>query len=128
VGRQFLTGNITLYPKTLFADTGRFARLSASQQQVPRSAAQRTPAFASAPRWSQVPGSVPAAVVTGQPTVDAIQRAARPVYAHLEQDPQAKAFIGQIQQMKQRFPAPSGGRLPIPGAPIRRRPDACRPR
>ena len=40
------------------------------------------------------------------PAADAIERAAQPVYAYLEHDPQTKAFIRQIQQMKQRFPAP----------------------
>jgi len=45
-------------------------------------------------------------VTASEPAVDAIGRAAQPVYAYLEQDPQAKAFIRQIQQMKQQFPAP----------------------
>jgi hypothetical protein len=46
-------------------------------------------------------------VTASQPAVDAIERAAQSVYAYLEQDPQAKAFIRQIQQMKQQFPAPA---------------------
>ena len=112
-GGKFLTGNITFYPKTttLFADTGRFARLSVSQQRVLRSAARRTLAFALA--VPAEPGGVTPfcaaggkVVTASQPTVDAIGRAAQPVYAYLEQDPQTKAFIRQIQQMKQRFPAP----------------------
>ena len=43
-GGKFLTGNITFYPKTttLFADASRFARFTSAQQQVLRSAAQRT--------------------------------------------------------------------------------------
>src|SRR5690348_13212213 len=41
IGGRFLTGNITLYPRTntLFADASRFAKLTASQRQVLRSAA-----------------------------------------------------------------------------------------
>ena len=112
-GGKFLTGNITFYPKTttLFADTGRFARLSVSQQRVLRSAARRTLAFALAVP-AEPGGTTPfcaaggKVVTASQPTVDAIERAAQPVYAYLEQDPQTKAFIRQIQQMKQRFPAP----------------------
>jgi hypothetical protein len=46
-------------------------------------------------------------VTASQPALEAIGRAAQPVYAYLEQDPQTKAFIRQIQQMKQRFPAPA---------------------
>jgi hypothetical protein len=47
-------------------------------------------------------------VVTASRTaVDAIKRAAQPEYAELQRDPQTKAFIRQIQQMKQQFPAPA---------------------
>jgi hypothetical protein len=49
-------------------------------------------------------------VTASEPAVAAIERAAQPVYAYLEQDPQTKVFIRQIQQMKQRFPAP----VPVP--------------
>jgi TRAP-type C4-dicarboxylate transport system substrate-binding protein len=112
-GGQFLTGNITLYPKTntLFAGTGRFARLSVSQQQVLRSAARRTLAFALAtpaePDGRAAFCASGRVVTASQPALEAIGRAAQPVYAYLEQDPQTKAFIRQIQQMKQRFPAPA---------------------
>jgi RNase adaptor protein for sRNA GlmZ degradation len=46
-------------------------------------------------------------VTASQPALEAIEHAAEPVYAYLEQDPQTKAFIRQIQQMKQQFPAPA---------------------
>ena len=113
-GGEFLTGNIILYAKanTLFADAGRFARLTASQRQVLRSAAQRTFTFALA--TPPEPGGLAlfcasgGTVVTASDTaVGAIERAAQPVYAYLEQDPQTKVFIRQIQQMKQQFPAPA---------------------
>ena len=113
-GGEFLTGNITFYPKTttLFADASRFARFTSAQQQVLRSAAQRTLAFAlgmppepgGATPFCAAGGKV---VTASEPAVDAIGRAAQPVYAYLEQDPQAKAFIRQIQQMKQQYPAPA---------------------
>jgi TRAP-type C4-dicarboxylate transport system substrate-binding protein len=111
-GGEFLTGNITSYAKTntLFADAGRFARLTASQRQVLRSAARRTFTFALA--TPPEPGGLAAfcaggRVVTASRTaVDALGRAARPVYAELERDPRTNAFIQQIQQMKQQFPAP----------------------
>jgi TRAP-type C4-dicarboxylate transport system substrate-binding protein len=111
-GGQFLTGNIILYPKTttLFADTGRFARLSVSQQRVLRSAARRILAFALAtpvePDGRAAFCASGRVVTASQPALEAIERAAQPVYAYLEQDPQTKAFIRQIQQMKQRFPGP----------------------
>jgi TRAP-type C4-dicarboxylate transport system substrate-binding protein len=112
-GGQFLTGNITLYPKTntLFAGTGRFARLSVSQQRVLRSAARRTLAFALAtpaePDGRAAFCASGRVVTASQPALEAIEHAAEPVYAYLEQDPQTKAFIRQIQQMKQQFPAPA---------------------
>ena len=102
-----------MYPQTstLFADASRFARLTPSQQQVLRSAARRTLTFALG--MPPEPGGATLFCATGgkvvtatEPAVDAIERAAQPVYAYLEQDPQAKAFIRQIQQMKQQFPAP----------------------
>ena len=46
-------------------------------------------------------------VTASDAAVGAIGRAAQPVYAYLEQDPQTKVFIRQIQQMKQQFPAPA---------------------
>ena len=117
IGGRFLTGNITLYPRTstLFASAGRFAKLTASQQQVLRSAARRTFTFALVtppePDGPALFCSSGGQVVTAsEPAVAAIERAAQPVYAYLEQDPQTKVFIRQIQQMKQRFPAP----VPVP--------------
>jgi hypothetical protein len=112
-GGEFLTGNITSYAKTntLFADARRFARLTASQRQVLRSAARRTLPFALA--TPPEPGGLAAfcadgRVVTASRTaVDALGRAARPVYAELERDSETNAFIRQIQQMKQQFPAPA---------------------
>ena len=114
IGGRFLTGNITLYARTstLFASAGRFARLTPSQQQVLRSAARRTFTFALAtppePAGPALFCSSGGKVVTAsEPAVDAIGRAARPVYAYLEQDPQTTVFIRRIQQMKQQFPAPA---------------------
>jgi TRAP-type C4-dicarboxylate transport system substrate-binding protein len=113
-GGRFLTGNITLYTRanTLFASAGRFARLTPSQQQVLRSAARRTLPFALA--TPPEPGGVALfcssggkVVTASDAAVGAIERAAQPVYAYLEQDPQTKVFIRQIQQMKQQFPAPA---------------------
>ena len=102
-----------MYPRTstLFASAGRFAKLTASQQQVLRSAARRTFTFALVtppePDGPALFCSSGGKVVTAtEPAVDAIERAADPVYAYLEQDPQTKVFIRQIQQMKQQFPAP----------------------
>jgi TRAP-type C4-dicarboxylate transport system substrate-binding protein len=113
-GGRFLTGNITLYAKTstLFAAAGRFAKLTPSQRQVLRSAARRTFTFALAtppePGGPALFCSSGGKVVTASaPAVAAIERAAGPVYAYLEQDPQTKVFIRQIQQMKQQFPAPA---------------------
>jgi TRAP-type transport system periplasmic protein len=113
-GGEFLTGNITLYAKanTLFADAGRFAGLTASQQQVLRSAARRTLTFALA--TPPEPGGLALfcssggkVVTASDAAVGAIERAAGPVYAYLEQDPQTKAFIRQIHRMKQQYPDPA---------------------
>ncbi len=114
VGGRFLTGNITLYARTntLFASTGRFATLTAGRQQVLRSAARRTFTFALA--TPPEPGGLAlfcasdgTVVTASEPAAAAIERAADPVYAYLEQDPQTRAFIRQIQQMKRQFPAPA---------------------
>jgi TRAP-type C4-dicarboxylate transport system substrate-binding protein len=113
-GGRFLTGNITLYPRTntLFAGAGRFAGLTASQRQVLRSAARRTLTFALA--TPPEPGGLALfcssggkVVTASNAAVGAIERAGDPVYAYLEQDPQTKAFIRQIQRMKQQYPAPA---------------------
>ena len=112
-GGEFLTGNITLYAKTntLFAGAGRFAGLTASQRQVLRSAARRTLTFALA--TPPEPGGLALfcssggkVVTASDKAVGAINRAAQPVYAELQRHPQTKAFIRQIQQMKQQYPAP----------------------
>src|SRR5262249_59653329 len=95
-GGEFLTGNITLYAKanTLFASTGRFARLTASQRQVLRSAARRTFTFALA--TPPEPGGLAAFCASGpggtaSPTaVGASNPAAQPQYAEPQPRPPRK--------------------------------------
>jgi hypothetical protein len=102
-GGRFLTGNITFYPKTatLFADASRLARFTSAQQQVLRSAARRTLAFAlavppsrAAPRRSAPPAAV---VTASELTVDAIGRAAQP-FTPTWSRTRSEAFIRQISR------------------------------
>jgi TRAP-type transport system periplasmic protein len=116
----YVTTNVNLWPQmdVLLANPGRLAGLTEQQrgwlQQAARDAAGRSAAIAD--RDAQ---SLRNACQSGARFADASQAelaslrsAFAPVYASLEQDPQTKAFIHQIQALKRSTPA--GAPLAIP--------------
>jgi TRAP-type C4-dicarboxylate transport system substrate-binding protein len=114
-----LTANVAFFPKvlTLFAAKRAFGGLSDVQQDILRTAAERTLRHnASFPvrtalafegrlarQYCRLPGRV---VLATEEERAVLVRAARPVYELLERDPQTKAEIAQIRTMKAALPAP----------------------
>ncbi len=114
-----LTANVAFFPKvlTLFAGKRAFAGLSNDQQDILRTAAERTLRHnASFPvrtalafegflarQYCHYPGRI---VLASEEERAELVRAARPVYSGLERDPQTKAEIAQIRAMKASLPSP----------------------
>ncbi|HZQ64942.1 MAG TPA: TRAP transporter substrate-binding protein DctP [Gaiellaceae bacterium] len=126
----YATANVNLWPRTevLLVRSARFAELTGEQQGWLRSAA--ADAAAGSTRMNDRDAKLAAFVCkTGGRLVDAspaqlaaLRRALAPVYAALEEDPQTKAAIEQIGQLKRRTPpgpvlATCPGRAPAPPAP-----------
>jgi TRAP-type C4-dicarboxylate transport system substrate-binding protein len=110
----YVTANVSFYAKTLtlFADRRAYARLAddqraslrnAARQTVARVAAQPPREAARAHRFCEG-GSV---VTAGRDDITALERAARPVYARLEQDPQTRALIAAIRELRATTPVPA---------------------
>jgi TRAP-type C4-dicarboxylate transport system substrate-binding protein len=117
----WLTANITFSADalTVIANERRFAKLSAEQKRILRAAAARA---------TRSVGGVMAAnsearlvrghcrrgrVVFARPAdVAALEQATRPVYDQLERDPQVRATIAAIRELKRRTPPD-----PVPAVP-----------
>ena len=115
----FLTANVAFSPKvlTLFVGKRAFAGLSDDQQDILRTAAERTLKHNSsfpvrtalafegvlARQYCSYPGHI---VLATEEERAELLRAARPVYDLLERDPQTKAEIAQIRAMKAALPTP----------------------
>jgi TRAP-type C4-dicarboxylate transport system substrate-binding protein len=112
----YVTVNVTLWPQmdVLFADPDRLARLTGQQrgwlQQAAQDAAGRSAALADrANRDAQ--GAKNACqsgarfATASRAELTSLRKAFAPVYASLQQDSQTKAFIQQIQTLKQSTPA-----------------------
>lgn len=121
-GANFLTANVILFAKalTLFADRAEFERLDDDQRTVIRKAARQTAAYAAAHppsesamvrRFCDAGGAV-SAVTANPDDLAALVRAAQPVYAELERDPQTRALIAAIRELKAKTPT-----APIAAAP-----------
>ena len=102
-------GNVTLFPKvnSLVVNSDALGDLSDEQQAVLRDAAQRTVSWAVTAAPSDVDdaqvfcrngGRI---VVATDAQVEALQQAAAPVYAALEQDAGTKEMIGRIRQLSE---------------------------
>jgi TRAP-type C4-dicarboxylate transport system substrate-binding protein len=106
-GGSYLTANVPLFAKalTLFAGRRAYERLSDDQRAALREAARATAERVAAhppPEDARVRrfcdgGTV---VTASRDEIAALARAARPVYAELERDPQTKALIGAIRELK----------------------------
>jgi TRAP-type C4-dicarboxylate transport system substrate-binding protein len=117
----WLTPNLTFFADalTVVANEQRFRELSGEQQRILRTAAvlaaQRAAALLAAdPEAKLVTGHCARGhVVFASPAqLAAFDQAVRPVYARLERDPQVKATIAAIRDLKQRTP-----RDPTPTVP-----------
>jgi TRAP-type C4-dicarboxylate transport system substrate-binding protein len=109
----WLTGNVTLSATalTVIANEQRFARLTDQQQRVLRDAAARAAQGAADlmtkdPEAGLVEGHCKRGhvVLAGGTDLAAFAQAARPVYAQLERDPQVKATIAAIRNLKRHTP------------------------
>ncbi len=105
---SYVTANVNLWPQVdvLFASPGRLAKLTGQQrgwlQQAAQDATGRVSAFADRDVQSLKNACRSGARFANASPADlaALRNALAPVYASLEQDPQTKAFIQQIQALK----------------------------
>ena len=114
-GENYLTTNVTPFAKvlTLFAGQRAYERLDEDQRAVVRKAAQQTATHAATHPPSESAlvrsfcgsGRPVTAVAASRDDVAALMRAAQPVYAQLERDPQTKALIAAIRNLKARTAA-----------------------
>jgi TRAP-type C4-dicarboxylate transport system substrate-binding protein len=101
-----VTGNVVLFPRvnTLFAGQDLMASLSDEQEAILAAAAEEAYAFATSATTEDFRAFCDAGgevAIASEADVAALQRAARPVYRMLEADPQTKAFIDGIQELKE---------------------------
>jgi TRAP-type transport system periplasmic protein len=109
----YVTANVTLWPEMdiLFANPDRLAGLTGQQrgwlQQAAQDTAGRSAALADrdAQSLNNTCQSGARFANASQANLAALRKAFAPVYASLAQDPQTKAFIQQIQALKQSTPA-----------------------
>ena len=109
----YVTANVNLWPQmdVLLANPGRLAALTVQQrewlEQAAQDAAGRSTAIAGRDAQSlrNVCQSGARFADASQVELASLRKAFAPVYADLQQDPQTKAFIQQIQALKQSTPA-----------------------
>jgi TRAP-type C4-dicarboxylate transport system substrate-binding protein len=110
----YVTANVSFFARalTLFAGRRAYERLTddqraalrdAARQTVARVAAQQPPEAARARQYCEG-GSV---VTASRDDMAALERAAQPVYAGLEQDAQTKALIAAIRRLLATTPVPA---------------------
>jgi TRAP-type C4-dicarboxylate transport system substrate-binding protein len=117
----WLTGNVTFSATalTVFANEKRFAKLSDQQRRILRTAAAHAAqgaagVMAKDPEVGLVErhcarGHV---VLASGADLAAFEQAVLPVYAQLERDPQVKATIAAIRELKRRTPPDPAPRIP----------------
>jgi Bacterial extracellular solute-binding protein, family 7 len=115
----YVTANVNLWPRTevLLANANRFSKLTREQQGWLREAAAVAAAHSTS--LFDHDGGITAAlcksgahfVNASRAQLAALRRALEPVYAGLEQDPQTKTLIAQIEELKH---STSGPALAIP--------------
>lgn len=104
---SFLTGNVVLFPRVnvLFASDAAASSLSDAQWEILQDAATET--FALASELVGESESIEAVcsggweiVAAEAADIQALERAARPVYGTMEDDPETAAFIERIRELK----------------------------
>ena len=113
-GENHLTVNLPLYPKTLtvFAGEDAYDQLDEDQREAIRKAGRETAAYAAAHPPSEralmrefcAGGRTVSAVAATPGDLEALERAAQPVYTQLEEDPDTKALIAAIRALKAASP------------------------
>jgi TRAP-type C4-dicarboxylate transport system substrate-binding protein len=118
---RYVTTNVALWPlfDVLFANPARLASLTAQQRAWLQRAAQETVAHSASLMAGQDGSYIKQACALGArfatatpADLAALRRAFTPVYRSLEADPQASAFIRQIQALKKATPPG-----PVPAIP-----------
>jgi TRAP-type C4-dicarboxylate transport system substrate-binding protein len=112
-GTPTATGNVTFFPKyqVLFANGAAFDKLSEVQKAILRQAAVATQKKAIAEHPSEVAAAkswcsdVGAVVLASNEQIAAFEKAARPVFNWIEQDPQNAELIAAIRELKAKTPA-----------------------
>lgn len=104
--RSVITGNVVLFPRvnTLFAGQELWASLSDEQRAILVAAAEEAQAVAAELATEDVQAFCDAGgeIVLASPAeVAAMERAVEPVYRTFESDPATRAFIDQIQELKE---------------------------
>ncbi len=123
---SIVTGNVTLYTKmnTIVMNAASLDRLTPDQQEILRQAAAATltEAIASIPDESAAAAAAcedGATVVTaGEEDLAALIQAAGPVFTELEQDPQTKASIAAIRDLKSETASADTVRACGPGSAV----------
>jgi TRAP-type C4-dicarboxylate transport system substrate-binding protein len=108
----YVTANVNLWPRTevLIANPGRLATLTSTQQRWLRRAAAEAAARSTSlfTHDSQVARALCKSGArfanASRAQLVALRKALRPVYTTLEQDPETKSFIDQIEQIKRSTP------------------------
>jgi hypothetical protein len=117
----WLTSNVTFSATvlTVVANQQRFAKLSDQQQRILREAAAHTAqraagVMASDPEIGLVEGHCKRGhvVLASAAELAAFEQAVRAVYAQLERDPQVKAMIAAIRELKRRTPPDPAPKIP----------------
>ncbi len=116
---RFVTPNVTLFAKalTLFAGRRSYERLGDDQRTVIRKAARQMVAHAAAHPPSETEFvrrfcESRSAVLASREDLSALMRAAQPVYDELERDPQTRALIVAIRELKAATAVPAPVELP----------------
>ena len=122
---QFVTANVTFFPTahTLFANAKTFARLDSGRRAALRAAAAETlehatrapPEESSLLRTFCRNGGRVARATSSERA--ALERAARPVLAWLDRDPQTREFIRRIRELRHSLAPPPSPVVP-PGCAI----------
>jgi len=120
-GAPYVAANVALWPEfdVLIASPGRLASLTARQRAWLRQAAGDAARDSAGLAAGGNAASIGRACAMGARFVDAtpadlaaLRRSLAVVYQHLEADPQTRAFIRQIQRLKNTAPAGPAPRIP----------------
>ena len=119
---RYLTANVSLWPRplVLFANDNTWARLTTAQRHILSQAVTDDQAAETNFVRGDERTSIAILCRRGLPFLDAspadlaaLRRAVQPVYAQLDRDPQTRAYISQIEAMRQETPAePAPGCAP----------------